>query len=409
METQIPNLDIQDIIKKTLRKFPLITDTFSCARVRIDESCKTAYTDGKDIYYNPAFLASLTSDEQIFVVAHEAMHIAFQHIPRTLGKDNDTWNIATDAVINKILESESLAIKKGLVNMDIAVNKTAEEMYEYLIKNPDAYKQKSKDHNSDDCGEHTNWEDFAKSNFGSKKPEQESTPSEKDFTSKNKRKQKEIAEKIMKKITEQKNKVSEMFGKMSSGSEVSFGEVGKGRRILDWKKILKKDYDNEKYEWSYRRANAENGYSARIQRQYNYDKRKTEVILDTSGSIDDDLLKGFLRQIKNLLTDSIIYAGCFDTEFYGFTPIHSNKDIDNFVIKGRGGTNLDIAVRAFSRDTKVNKIIFTDGYGTMPENDLKDVNVKWLIFNNNSFAPCCGKVIYCDAKQIVEEELSRDV
>ena len=54
---------------------------------------------------------------------------------------------------------------------------------------------------------------------------------------------------------------------------------------------------------------------------------ETEIVLDTSGSIDDKLLRNFLRECKNILNFYKIKVGCFDTKFYGFTEIKNMKDI----------------------------------------------------------------------------------
>ena len=70
-------------------------------------------------------------------------------------------------------------------------------------------------------------------------------------------------------------------------------------------------------------------------------------------------------------------------------------DINNLKIYRPGcGTNMDAAVRGFSKKREVNKIVFTDGYeGVAPKKDLKDINVIWLVYENRDFHPCCGKVI----------------
>lgn len=55
---------------------------------------------------------------------------------------------------------------------------------------------------------------------------------------------------------------------------------------------------------------------------------------------------------------------------------------------------MDAAVRAFSKKKEINKIVFTDGYpGKEPKEDLKGINVIWLVYKNRDFHPCCGKVI----------------
>lgn len=63
---------------------------------------------------------------------------------------------------------------------------------------------------------------------------------------------------------------------------------------------------------------------------------------------------------------------------------------------GGGGTDFDIAVNAFSRRVE-NKIIFTDGYGDVPE---KPVNAIWIVFGNTKFKPTVGRVIPISSEQL---------
>ena len=130
----------------------------------------------------------------------------------------------------------------------------------------------------------------------------------------------------------------------------------------------------------------------------------TEVIMDTSGSVDDDLLRSFLRQLKRISKESKLKAGCFDTMFYGFTDIRKMSDIDNFRIYGRGGTDLDAALKGFSKDKKVNKIVFTDGYG--PQMLKLDMKVIWVVYDNPEFVPLTGKKVIHVSKEMVYDNNS---
>ena len=47
-----------------------------------DDKIPTLYVSRRELHYNPDFLDSLDPDEAIFVVAHEVMHQAWQHLPR---------------------------------------------------------------------------------------------------------------------------------------------------------------------------------------------------------------------------------------------------------------------------------------------------------------------------------------
>ena len=122
-----------------------------------------------------------------------------------------------------------------------------------------------------------------------------------------------------------------------------------------------------------------------------YPAPHAEILLDTSASIDKDLLRAFVRAVRDLLReDAVVKVGCFDTEFYGFQEIHSEKDISKLEIKGAGGTNFETAVKAFSGDAET-KIVFTDGYADMPETRCDAI---WLVYSDMPVDPPGGKVIY---------------
>lgn len=159
------------------------------------------------------------------------------------------------------------------------------------------------------------------------------------------------------------------------------------------KEAIKYDVD-----WSYENAEIEDGivttYLEEIPRS------ETEIVLDTSGSIDEVLLRNFLRECKNILQTSKVKVGCFDTMFYGFTEIKNETDIDNLPFYGGGGTDFNVAVNAFTNRVE-NKIIFTDGFSTMPS---KEVDVLWIVFGDTKISPKGGRVIYINQEQL--EKLS---
>lgn len=228
---------------------------------------------------------------------------------------------------------------------------------------------------------------------------------EKSFTETNDKLKKQIAERTKAKIKSKASQAEKKgYGRGSGMEKGTLGSVGEADSIVSWKSVLKRNFEEEQTEWSYRRASSDNYYMARMETRVMYNHPSTEVMLDTSGSINYKLLRGFLRQLKPLLKNSKLRVACFDDEVYDFVEIESNDDIDNFTFYGRGGTDLDKPVRAFSKDKNINKIIFTDGEGYMPREDLKDVNVIWIVFDNRDFHPCCGKVIYVDSKEIIDEE-----
>lgn len=79
-----------------------------------DETVGTACTDGRTVRYNPAFVAALSKDELIGVLAHEALHPGMGHHARLNGRELDRWNIAADCEINPILREAGFVLPPGV-------------------------------------------------------------------------------------------------------------------------------------------------------------------------------------------------------------------------------------------------------------------------------------------------------
>lgn len=120
-----------------------------------------------------------------------------------------------------------------------------------------------------------------------------------------------------------------------------------------------------------------------------------EILIDSSGSISDDLIKSFLRECKNILGNAKLKIAFFDTTVYPFHEINSEDDIDNLIVEGRGGTNFTNAVKSFSNKNNI-KIVFTDGLADTPE---ENTDIIWIIYNKHEFNPPGGKVFYVDEKE----------
>ena len=225
----------------------------------------------------------------------------------------------------------------------------------------------------------------------------------------NRKERRERAKRNMESLREQELKKSQ------SGN-IELGDVGQAKPILDWKLLLRREVEKTETIWSQRRSIAENNYAYRLEENDVEDEAETEVMIDVSGSVSLEMVKAFLRQLKPILKASKLKVGCFNEKFWGMVEIKSNRDIDNFKIpsQARGNSawteDWDLAVRSFSKKREVNKIVFTDGEpcpGTMPKEDLKGINVIWLVYSNRDFHPCCGKVINInkrDLKKIMGDE-----
>lgn len=222
-----------------------------------------------------------------------------------------------------------------------------------------------------------------------KKQEELESMGEKDAFKKNLEDKKKQLEELKEAISKQASQA----GTSTNRDVRTVNDIGTAKPIVDWRYVLREaiKYD---VDWSYKNATLEDGVvTANLEEQ---PMPETEIVLDTSGSINEVLLKNFLRECKNILQHTKLKVGCFDTEFYGFHEIRTEEDIENMRFEGGGGTDFDVAVGAFSRRVE-NKIIFTDGEASMPDMPLDAI---WIVFGGERINPKGGKVIHITPEQL---------
>ena len=205
----------------------------------------------------------------------------------------------------------------------------------------------------------------------------------------------EIRKKQLEELKEAISRQASKAGTSTSANNRVVNEIGNAKPLIDWRYILRETIKYD-VDWSYKNATIEDGFvRPNLESQ---PMPETEIVLDTSGSINEVLLRNFLRECKNILQNTKLKVGCFDTRFYGFYEIRSEDDIENMRFIGGGGTDFNAAVGAFSRRVD-NKIIFTDGKAPMPKTPL---NAVWIVFGRIKISPAGGRVI-----QITPEQLDK--
>lgn len=143
-----------DIMKVRIGKFPHIFPTG--IDVKTGETVKlfeTMATDGKTIFIDEDFLTALPVENAVFGVCHEIAHAMWEHMHRakqyqSFGFDGAKfdprlWNIATDYVINDLLETSKCGnIKRDakgkpewLLNPKYTSTWSGEDVYRDLLQN----------------------------------------------------------------------------------------------------------------------------------------------------------------------------------------------------------------------------------------------------------------------------------
>jgi predicted metal-dependent peptidase len=99
-----------------------------------DAACKTFWTDGESLGYNPAYLGGLNDLETRGVLAHEVLHVANGHCWRQGDRDPKLWNDACDYAINPIVLDAGMLLPKGVLVDARFKGKSAEEIYGILAQ-----------------------------------------------------------------------------------------------------------------------------------------------------------------------------------------------------------------------------------------------------------------------------------
>ena len=386
--------DITALKRKVIALYPFFGSIAADVEYQETEDIKSIKSDGRNIFYNPKYMSCLSAADQIFVLAHELCHIAFEHTARGKGKDPMIWETATDAVINQMLKRDGLDIIAGGIYYPEAIDYDAEQYYEILLKEKLDMellfgKLEGQENpaggggNGEQPPESDDSEDDSEDEDNNDESDQVLLPAEDDSDNEDS----EDDEHAL--VEEKESKAGNAVNRDTRIVE----EIGNCQPVIDWRLILL-DTINYGVDWSYTNAVLENGIVRPVLEEMPVPE--TEIVLDTSWSVDEELLRNFLRECKNILTFSKLKAGCFDTVFYGFHDIRTVQDIENMPFQGGGGTDFNVAAEAFTLRVD-NRIIFTDGQAPMPDKFLKAI---WVVYGDETIEPAGGTVIHIKPEQL---------
>lgn len=132
----------------------------------------------------------------------------------------------------------------------------------------------------------------------------------------------------------------------------------------------------------------ENVFGERIDRLW--------FLIDTSGSISDEVLAAAFLQIRQALEQFDSLSGelaFFDTEVSEFVPFESVEDLEEIVPVGGGGTSFypifeKLEERISCDDPPTAIIILTDGFASFPaEEAAMGVPVLWILTEDGAEPP----------------------
>lgn len=380
-ETKKTSAQIEDILIKARIQMLISAPFFGnlATRLRFKDATEwlpTLATDGRYFYYNRNFVDAMTFDEVVFGMGHEVLHCVYDHMDKVrLGnRDPRLWNVANDYVINADLIEAKIGEQIKLV--DICFDwkyrgKMSEEIYDDLFQkavnegrviNVEAFDEHIYREEGDDEGAGGEGED---GNDGSKGPVRY-TQAEKD----------QIKQEFQNAV-------------IQSAKAAGAGNLPGGvKRLIDkllnpqlsWRELLPMQIQSViKSDYTYMRPSRKGMdagfYMPGMDREQTID---LAIAIDTSGSIDNDMLTDFLSEVHGIMSqfnDFKIHIWCFDTSIHNPVVITADTatDLLNYEIGGGGGTDFDVNFEYMKEQGIVPKkfIMFTDGY---PWNSWGDEN-----------------------------------
>lgn len=370
-----------------------------------DPSIKTACTDGKTIKYNPAFFDSLSTDELKGVICHELLHITLLHHTRREGRDLKRWNEATDLALNPILINSGMVLPKGALADSSYSNMSAEDIYKMLPGKEEG----GEDQNKDDQGEgdqggagqpqpgdqpqdgQGNQPDEDNDPGGTGGVEDAPAQTQSEMAQAEAEAKQELAQAIQ---------MAKQMGKLPAGLERLVEEILQPR--IAWQEVLARFLSEVAHnDYSFSKPNPRYISSGFIlPTLYNKEVGDIVLLVDTSGSIDEELLNTFAAEMQDIASNfhSTIKVIYVDSEFQGDQDIEPD---DTFKLepKGGGGTSFVPGFKWMEEQGIQPKcaVYFTDGYcSDFPEEP--DFPVLWCVHGSyySQFSPIFGETVKLD-------------
>lgn len=368
-EVEIVKSDLRNIKLFCSRHFPFAVIPLSYMRVVATLNVETCGVDEKGVFYiNPVFWETTRQNmpKLRFLVLHEMMHIALLHPSRMKEHDHLAFNVAADAKINDgLVASEVPGIELfsgGLTMAQVAfmlssdeetLSKMSTEEIVFLYKKKKAEAKMTRDLLK------------TSENYSSKSgsmPKDGGPGSEVVQEGNLKPEDAESAAKEWRKVLQIAKTFASSVGSFSPGLERILDEITELKP--PWRIALRIGIRScEKTDTSYAYPNRR---SDDFPGQISY-KYKVWALVDTSGSISQELLSRFLGMLRHEAKNAQVNVIPWDAKAYETITANRPSDIARRVaklLKGGGGTEILPALKVAARKAKRGDaiVVLTDGH-----------------------------------------------
>lgn len=319
-------------------------------RLQEDPTMPTAWVDGRTMGFNPTFVAKLTHDELIALIAHEVMHCANGHPWRRDGREMKKFNVACDKAINTVLQECKFKLPKGALYSDgPEIGQSAEWIYARL---PDMPPQAGGGSQGDGTGQ---GEVRDAPTPGDGKDGDDDVPTEAEWQQ----------------ATKTAALAAKAQGKLPANLARFAEEVGQTR--VDWRSTLRRFVqERAKADYAWNRPNHRYlSLGMYLPALESHEMGEIAIAVDTSGSIDNVALAQAKAEVQAVIDETqpsavnVYYA---DAAVAGVDRFERGEPLD-FRPKGGGGTDFRPVFDAIEEleVMPVCLIYITDLCGTFPE------------------------------------------
>ena len=367
-------------------------------RLRIlaaDDWLPTAAVDGRNLYFNTQFFNAMSNKEIEFVVAHEILHMVFDHLGRRDDRNPMLYNIAADYIVNNTLVRDRIGEKPKIVDcfQDFKYEGwTSEEVYDELFKEAKKNGEEFLKQLGEMLDEHLENEGDGGSEEG-----EEGKDGKGNSVSK---KPAKYSKEEMKKI---KDEIKEAMINAAQAAGAGNVPAGVARMIkeltepkMNWRELLRQQIQSTiKSDYTFSRPSRKGQMSGAILPGMNFAETIDICIaLDMSGSIGNSQAQDFLGEVKGIMDeykDYKIKIWCFDTAVYGEDDFSADdgRDLTEYEIHGGGGTD------------------FMVNWTYMRENDIQPK--KFLMFTDGYAWDSWGEDDYCDTVFVIHSHHDKNL
>ena len=370
--------------------------------VNADEWCSTAATDGRRFYYNSEFINKMPLMQVEFLVGHEVLHVAYDHMGRRESRDPLLWNIAVDYCVNgDLVEAKVGEMIPTALYSQKYLNWSGEAVYDDLYKKAKKISINSLAKQLID--EHLEGEeDSLGDNDGDQDADNDSGRQLKGPPKLSKQEQAEIRDEVK----------EALINALKSTSEENV--PGNVKRLIrdisepkmNWRELISQRIQSlVKDDYTWMRAGRKGWHmDAILPGRKNKETIDVAISLDSSGSISQDMLKDFLGEVRGLMEefdDFKISIWCIDDQVYNYQvfTLDNIDEFDSYEIMGNGGNTfeenwrfmrkMDIAPQLF--------IMFTDGYpcpNWCSPGDENYCDTMFLLHSTESIVAPFGTTVY---------------